>query len=190
VSLANSYNVAAILKPLFDYVIPPNATINDLLPGKDSSIFAINGKRMPAAAPAGTAYGQGAGGQLLGAPKRKSFASAPSTTPSSSSTSNLSTPRDLGMAAATAASKKAKHARTSLRAGSSPLPGEVPLAETTVFGAVARENSLEMLIDRHRTTLMAVFLNEDPEPLARVDPSFEQHVDLDMDDQGHSALHW
>ena len=48
--------------------------------------------------------------------------------------------------------------------------------------------------ERHRAALMALFLNEDkdhlPELLTNPSPPADLDVDLIIDDQGHTALHW
>lgn len=48
--------------------------------------------------------------------------------------------------------------------------------------------------ERHRATLMAMFLNEDPnfapQLLTMPDPPADLDIDLVIDEQGHSCLHW
>ncbi|KAF9090451.1 transcriptional regulator swi6 [Mortierella sp. AD031] len=63
------------------------------------------------------------------------------------------------------------------------LGGPPPLDEFPLEGA-----------ERYRSILMAIFLNDDTEdiPTLLTDPSIPEDLDIDLviDDQGHTALHW
>ncbi|TPX33180.1 hypothetical protein SmJEL517_g03797 [Synchytrium microbalum] len=63
-----------------------------------------------------------------------------------------------------------------------------------VGGYNVAANLVETGAERHRAALMALFLNEDrdhiPDLLTNPTPPTDLDIDLVIDDQGHTALHW
>ncbi|KAI9029786.1 hypothetical protein CLU79DRAFT_480672 [Phycomyces nitens] len=176
--LAERYNVMNLLAPLFDFDISllTNENEEDQLPTKE---------------------------QAIAAQRRKQYVDPrQSNTQSSSSNATNGSPGKSSAAhrSSNLSSTRHSHAQTQKQQHSTPVAQEETRGRkkaklaSTAASDVVEASPEESTSERHRRILMAIFLSDNsdhiPELLKDSNASSSFNIDLVIDDQGHTALHW
>ncbi|OAD69883.1 apses-type HTH transcription regulator [Phycomyces blakesleeanus NRRL 1555(-)] len=175
--LAERYNVMTLLAPLFDFDISTltNENEEEQLPTKE---------------------------QAIAAQRRKQYVEPRQSTtqPSTSNATNGSPGKpSTGNRSSNLSSTRHSHAQTQKQQHSTPVVHEetrgrkkAKIAATSVPNIT--KSPEESTSERHRRILMAIFLSDNsdhiPELLKDGNASSIFNIDLVIDDQGHTALHW
>ncbi|KAF8929185.1 transcriptional regulator swi6 [Dissophora ornata] len=217
--LAKEYKVEPILRPLFDYDIH-QGEVDNVTPTKEmvmphKSKVAAKGvsaspRRSPAAKRArgssarpnvSLAFGGSAAPSMTPSPLHPSFnASSPSIPPSPQwHTDNQPPLRKRAKANSPLMShgRSQVHVRYPSESGDMMMDYERGGSSLPDPGMTAMDQTMEEPlegIEKYRSILMAIFLNDETEeiPPLLTDPTIPPDLDIDLviDDQGHTALHW
>lgn len=217
--LAERYQVEPFLKAILEYdphaQSKPGTVSIDRTPTKEQAMAAQRKSHLATSLGQQSGFPPGAGLlQRSNSPTRRMTTPTPSY-PSNQASSGAqpSTPTG-GMQALAAAAAVSPMAPSPMRSGYSEPPRKKIRANASPFSSPALgpsnglgygnpddeaattlgDNIDAATAERHRAVLMAIFLNDDPNHIPELLSSSDTPSDLDVemiiDDQGHTALHW